>query len=516
MQIPIVEQIPVRPRAELCEAADRLAAKLLREHPELAAAERFQELVPTHLNTVPTLHLDDLSELGGTSPENDVQFYQERARLRAGSGDLIAAGGEPVNGHEDYFRERLGLGSAEWLHAETTDRNPRLAETCWSDEDIRGFLISRIQRGELTAIHPHMGTHSVWELAAKLREAANRPLKVIAPPPRLCRWVNDKIAFAGLVRRLFGTEFVPKTESAWNIPTLAGRVIALSGTTETIGVKVPDGAGGGGNVVLRSSSIHGKTQGEVERELRELMSNIRWDADSELLVDVWEQDVLCSPSAQFWIPPIGDGPPVAEGLFVQTMQGEEGVFVGAAPARLPDGCTHEIAERCWLLARVFQRLGYVGRCSFDVILVGERLEDCRVEFIECNGRWGGTSLPMTLVNRLLGDWTTRPFSVEAFQFIAGLELVTFQEFLDWYGDDVFDARTRQGSMIPFNPGQLRQRAGISVILLGRSRDDDHRELRHMLWQRLQEFGRTALQRMTESGRRKAESGQRPASMNHQP
>jgi hypothetical protein len=258
-------------------------------------------------------------------------------------------------------------------------------------------------------------------------------------------------------------------------------------------VKLPDGAGGGGNIVLRSSSIRGKTQSEVERELRELISEISWDADSELLVDVWEQDVLCSPSAQFWIPPIGDGPPVAEGIFVQNVEGEEGVFVGAAPARLPDVTATDIAERCWLLARIFQRLGYVGRCSFDVILVGERLENCRIEFIECNGRWGGTSLPMTLLNRLIGDWTSRPFSVEVFHYIEGLDRVSFHEFLEWYGDDVFDVRTRQGSIIPFNPGQLRQRAGISVILLGRS-EDDRSDLRHNMWPRLQELGRAALRR----------------------
>jgi hypothetical protein len=494
MHFPIVEQVPVRPQPSLCDAADRLAAKLLLEQPELAAAERFQDLVPTRLNPVPTLHLDDLSELGQGIPETDLRFFQERARLRAGGGDVIAASSEPVYGQEAYFRERLGLGSAEWIYPDSPDFSLRLAEACWNDEDIREFLISRIQRGELSAIHPHMGATSVWELAAKLREAARRPLKVIAPPPRLCRWVNDKIAFAELVRRLFGSEFVPKTESAWNIPTLAGRVIALAGTSESIGVKLPDGAGGGGNIVLKSSSIQGKTQGEVERELRALISDICWDADSELLVDVWERDVLCSPSAQFWVPPIGDGPPVAEGIFAQTMEGEEGVFVGAAPVALPDVCAHEIAERCWLLARVFQRLGYIGRCSFDVILVGERLENCRIEFIECNGRWGGTSLPMTLLNRLLGDWSSRAFFVEMFQQIDGLELVTFREFLDWYGDDVFDVRTLQGSIIPFNPGQLRQRAGISIILLGRSPEDVHNDLRHSMWTRLRELGRTALQR----------------------
>ena len=69
-----------------------------------------------------------------------------------------------------------------------------------------------------------------------------------------------------------------------------------------------------------------------------------------------------------------------------------------------------MVTRSWLLAVLFQRLGYVGRCSFDLLVVGESLATARAEFLECNGRWGGTSGPMMLMNRLFGDWATRPYA----------------------------------------------------------------------------------------------------------
>ena len=44
----------------------------------------------------------------------------------------------------------------------------------------------------------------------------------------------------------------------------------------------------------------------------------------------------------------------------------------------------------------------------DAILIGESLADARLHWIECNGRWGGVSIPMTLANRLTGDWARHP------------------------------------------------------------------------------------------------------------
>jgi hypothetical protein len=61
------------------------------------------------------------------------------------------------------------------------------------------------------------------------------------------------------------------------------------------------------------------------------------------------------------------------------------------------------------LGFLFQALGYFGRCSLDATLVGEEVDSAVLHWIECNGRWGATSLPMTLANRLVGDWRMRPF-----------------------------------------------------------------------------------------------------------
>ncbi|MFQ5732569.1 MAG: hypothetical protein ACE5KM_11535 [Planctomycetaceae bacterium] len=488
MQIPIVEQLTADPPAPLREAAERLAETLLREHPELAAGE-FRDLVPATLDDGGALNLDDLSEISQLDPGDDVRFYQDRARLRADDGDLVASCGDAIDGHEAYCRDFLGLGSPQWLRPEPPRNGMRIAEACWEDADVRRSLIEKLPSRELSYVHPHMGTFAVWELAALLHEETGRPLKVVAPPPRLSRWANNKVAFAETVRRLFGAEFVPRTESAWNTAILAKRVQWLAAEADAIGLKLPDAAGGGGNVVLSAARLRGKPLAEIEQLLKRAVSVLDWRGERELLVDVWEADVLCSPSVQWWIPPERDGAPVVEGIFVQIMEGDEGMFVGTMPAQFPAGVSQEIADRCWLLARLFQRLGYVGRCSFDLILIGDDLRNCRMEFIECNARWGGTSLPMTLMNRIFGDWKTQPFAVQVFHHIDGLNTVSFADVLDVFRRDLFDVRTRTGSLIFYNPGRLRHQSGISSILLGSSWEQAAGEVRREFSHRLVKLAR---------------------------
>jgi hypothetical protein len=55
------------------------------------------------------------------------------------------------------------------------------------------------------------------------------------------------------------------------------------------------------------------------------------------------------------------------------------------------------------IALVLQHTGYFGRLSFDALLTTRKSGSTETKWIECNGRWGGVSLPMTLGNRLFPD-----------------------------------------------------------------------------------------------------------------
>jgi hippurate hydrolase len=459
--------------------SDRLAQRCRSEFADLRPEEPFSALRARTLGDVPTLHLDDSSAITGMEyfPEN--VYLQDRARLRAGDGDVVASCTQADPVFERYCVDTLGLGRPEWLRVRPAGSALELAVGCWTDRQTRYRLVHLAKKRKLACIHPYLGSFHVWALAQLLSRAGGRRVTVLAPPPALTRRVNDKTWFTGLVRRLLGEDCIPESYQVFNYATLAHVIQHNLLDSPHIVIKLPDSAGGKGNLLLETLEFHDASVGAIRARLREALHELHWSGDSRLLVSCWEEPVLCSPSAQLWLPPSESGREVAiEGLFNQVISGGRGDFLGSAPATFPDRVEAEIARSCLALARVFQQLGYVGRCSFDMLLTGKDLDSCQLKFIECNGRWGGTSGPMSLMNRWFDDWAGQPYATSVCE-MPGLESLAFEDLLQAFDADLFDAGSRTGWLafldaagLPHSRinllalgddvGQARERVGLEV------------------------------------------------------
>ncbi len=146
-----------------------------------------------------------------------------------------------------------------------------------------------------------------------------------------------------------------------------------------------------------------------------------WHPSFPVLVSVWEVPVVLTPSIQMWIPHSSAGGPVVEGIFDQAVSGPVDRFIGCAPSLLSADRQLEMAREGMTIGLFLQELGYYGRASLDAIFVGTDVEDASLHWVECNGRWGGTSIPMTMVNRLTGDWKDHPF-------VVATDLYAFSDF----------------------------------------------------------------------------------------
>lgn len=467
--VPIVKQIDFSLTSCMLRRIELLAVELLMEHPEFSVPEMFFDLVPQSLCTAGSLLIDDLSEIHRVHPEKDLSFYQDRARLRAGDGDVLVTFGQVDVAYEDYCQSYLGIGRPLWLHPQTARNKSRVAESAWEDRSVRRQLVGLIRQKEILYVHPHMGTESVWRLAALLKKSSRSQLKVIAPLPGLSHWVNDKVAFADTVTRLFYHERLPASELAWNRSTLAVKLKEMLKYCRFVGVKLPSCAGGEGNFIFAAQELKDASTIDILKVLQQRLPR-QCDSSSPLLIDAWRTDVLSSPSVQIWIPPRADGPPIIEGIFNQRFTTEAGMFEGSQPARFPRVLTEEIVQQSGMLATLYQRLGYLGRCSFDLIIIGKSLGDCTLEMIECNGRWGGTSLPMTLMNRLFGDWSRHHFVIQTLH-LPGLEKLSLNQVLELLADDLFDIRTGLGNVMLFNPRRISARSSIDLIILTGDSDD---------------------------------------------
>lgn len=409
----------------------------------------------------PKLCLDDVSAIPFLSGVPGVELYQHRARVRAGDGDLFAAVTPTVDGYEDYCRDKLHFGRTEFVRAEGGDAPLEVSRACSSGAAFDRIVAVAKSAGALTLL-PYMGNEATWALAAKVHEAAGVDVRVVAPPPPATWIANDKAALSAVVREVLGDDFLVKTVASNDAAQLASALADIAAAHERVGLKRTRCASAMGNRVFESSVVKAMTS-EQRVELVNGFATETECAEGEevLAVAWWATD--CSPSTQLTIP--AEGEPIVDGVYEQILAGDTRVFVGSRPSGLRPEVNAALSDASIAVAKRFQAYGYVGRCSFD-FLVDAPDGDFTVAFTECNGRWGGTSTPMHMVDRLVG----RPRPEYRAQDVVHKKLVgaDFSEIVRLLGDDLYDAATRQGRFVLYNVGPLEGSGKLDVIALGDS------------------------------------------------
>ena len=415
----------------------------------------------------PTLHLDDFSGIPFLVDITGVEEYQHRARLRAVEGDLFGTVTPLSEGYEEYCRRRLGLGDVESVPASPVGSQLDLAAACMAGGAWR-TLVERTRTAGGLAIHPFMGIAEVWELGRRLAEETGEAVEVIAPAPPVTWIANDKAAFAEVVERVLGSDWLVEAQLASDVAGLAKGLVDLAGRHRRVALKRLRCASAMGNAVFNAESLRGKEIATIEEEVRAFLERTEWEGDESVLAVVWEETDL-SPSTQLWIPPLEVGPPRLDGIYEQILRGERRVFIGSRPSTLSPAVNSALAAASLRVAAGLQELGYVGRCSFDLLVLGNPEGDFELRFTECNGRWGGTSTPMALLDRLVPG--RRPPYRAQDVVDDGLVGATFLEVLDRVGDQAFDAATGKGRFIFYNTGPLAKFGKVDVIALGASQPE---------------------------------------------
>lgn len=461
--LPVVAQITLSVDEAERKQLAHLAAKLRAEEPQLGWIEPFGENVRLGCGEGPSLVLGDPCGLALFELPGDWAL-EYRALLLAGDGDCIALGISRNPAFEQYCRDVLDLGHPGVLAPASTASRVPLATRCMRDPRVLGALVDIASRAGRLNIVPYIGAGAVWNLAGTIAAESGTLVCVGAPPPRLTRRVNDKLWFARRVQEALGAAALPPTFSAFGPAALAARVRTLPRRHEWVAVKLPDSAGSAGNLVMEAEAVRRLSALELQARLVRRLGELSWRGRYPLLVSVWECPVIVSPSLQLWIPPRDGGDPVVEGIFDQSLRGLEGEFVGCVPSSLPERWHVELAGEGVLLGYLLQELGYFGRCSLDAILVGNELASAKLHWVECNARWGGTSIPMTLVNRLVGSWKRRPFAVVQ---RTGLHAPPrpFAWFLGRFRERLFRPGESASGIIPLAPEGIEEGTGFHFIAL---------------------------------------------------
>jgi len=467
--MPIVSRVEAPIDARELRRLQAIAACMVKNEPGLSATDRFRIRAGAGPSTHPRLVIGDGSEIALTK-DHESAAYQYRLSLLARQGDLVAFDGDPHPDFERYRLEYVGDGPILALspgRVAGTHRCP-LADRCRLDRAVFSQIAEATRRNGGLTIVPHIGLGSPWRLARAVAEATGLDVDVMSSPPRLTRRVNNKLWFARLVPNILGDDAIPPTYSAGDVATLARNIRTLARKGERVVVKVPDSSGGAGNICLSARDLADVPLAEVGDRIRELLRAVGWRDRYPLLVGLWEAPALSSPSVQLWIPSIADGPPIIEGLFEQVLEGPDGLFIGSIPAQLPKPWQSRLAEEAMRLATVLQLLGYFGRCSFDSLLIGPSYASSTLHWIECNGRWGGISLPMTIVNRLKRG---------AAEFIV-VERTddrrprwSFADTIQALGNLLFRSGVRHEGIVLLSPVEIESGRGVQMLAVAEKTAD---------------------------------------------
>jgi hypothetical protein len=239
-----------------------------------------------------------------------------------------------------------------------------------------------------------------------------------------------------------------------------------------------------GNLLFDSAALLARPVPELVEEIRAFLAEREWDGAEPVLAVRWEERALLSPSVQLWIPPEAEGPVVCEGIFLQRFDPAcEGRYGGAVPARLPDPVAARLRRESAAVGAVLQRLGYVGRCSFDAVLVGERLAEAEPRFVDGNGRWGAVSTPMSLLTRLLGDHRRHAYAIAgvADPRLAGMRFADLAALLE---PELYTPERPAGRLLVYNVGLLAEGGKFDVVCLGRDQEEAEELLAQGLPRRL--------------------------------
>ena len=456
--LPISERFPVRlgstDRQELAAHARDIA----RRDPELRWVPGNG--LATGLAPGPALIVHDLSAnwlLGAPRPSP----FEYRGVLLARPRDRVAVRTPRSPPFEEATAGLLDIDQLR-VHEVPGAEEDGLAHGILEDEPLLDAVTADAHSAGAFTVRPYQSNRGVWELAGEIHRRSGAEVRVEGPPAALSERVNHKVWFGDAVERILGPDAAPPSAAAFNLRDLVTRVRRMSDGERPVVVKLPSTGGGQGNLVLEGSTVASADPDELARRLARLLRRTGFSDAFPVEVEIWEEKVLASPSAQLWIPHADRRGPVVEGVFEQRVDPEAGEFAGLQTSKLPPHLQDEIARQAVRIATVFQHLGYFGRCSFDTLLIGDTLDRCTLHWIECNGRWGGASIPMTLVERLTGDWTRTPFVLVSEQLDRPPMPVL--EAYDRLHDLLFQPGGEEGVLL-VSPTRLEDGTGLDLLAI---------------------------------------------------
>jgi hypothetical protein len=437
---------------------DLIAQDYLGDEPALVSSLDFGSLVAQGCGPGPSVLIGDQSEISLLNSVTAARL-DHRMALLARSGDIVLVRHREA-GFEAYLADCLGFHDVTFMQVDSDPLRPVAQQVRLSQPMLDALAQTARERGGLT-LKAYLTTGNVWRLAQAIGEVSGVRIHVCGPSPRITLRANDKLWFNQLAQKVIGTNATPPTLAAYGPAAAAGLARRIGRAAGQVIIKVPDSAGSVGNIRLEGALLRAMPLQDLRQLLLDQLHRMGWRDCYPILVGVWDENVSHSPSVHLWIPHRSNGAPQVEGIFEQRVRGETAAFIGAARSELPASLKEQLGIEARAIARVLQNLGYFGCCSLDAVICKASPRVDVIHWIECNGRWGGVSIPMLVASRL------RPGNglpaIAIVQEVRRGDMLRTQDFRRLLADLLLPHRNNGEGLVILSPSE--HQGGASVNLL---------------------------------------------------
>ena len=451
-----------QPRAQPIDCT-LIAQEYLRDEPAFASSLGFGPFVQQGCGKGPAVLIGDQSEISLLGADR-VTKLDHRMALLARNGDTVLVRNRET-GFETYLADCLGLMDVTFVQVDNDPARPVAEQIRMSPQLLDTLAQTARENGGLT-IKAYLTTGNIWRLAQTIGEMSKTCIHVCGPSPRATLRANDKLWFTQLVQKTIGVDATPPTHSAYGPAAVADLARTISRDAGQVIVKVPDSAGSAGNIKLNAERLHGMSADETRQFLLDRLHAKGWQDSYPILVGVWDDNVSHNPSVQMWIPQKADGPPQIKGIFEQRVQGDAGAFVGAARSVLPAPLQDRLSAEAARIARVLQHLGYFGLCSLDAVICETPARPDMIHWIECNGRWGGVSIPMLAAAQRLPDLP----AIAIVQEVLPGAVLTTEHLRRHLADLLFQVDQNEGGIVIISPCESARDISVNLMAIADTQD----------------------------------------------
>jgi hypothetical protein len=331
-------------------------------------------------------------------------------------------------------------------------------------------------QGAITLIS-YAASAELFQLVEYLETELNIRVSTPEMPAREMLWlkhyIDSKIGFRMMVQKWIGDSCLPEGYVATTLGEILeiSRYFARAG--KGVAIKANIGGSGVGNLFLTASEI-------LDQNFENVFSdNLAIARGGVYVVEEFiPAEGGISPSLEFFVPEVGNGPPVLTYVCNQHFE-SSGRFAGViiAPEYYQAPWYDEFKQVGKRIASELQKIGYVGHFDIDAIVD----KDGNINLVEINSRrTGGTFVHEFLIKQFGQDYSSQ--SAFLSQNKISTKFNTVNELEEQIGDLLFPINGRNSGVIILLTSTLAK-GNFGYLIVGESVGDVI-EMREVLIRRL--------------------------------